>query len=174
MKIKDIKIDLKKLLLPALILVIIAQLCVPVYMMADRYDTLKNGEEYKFKVRPVDPYDAFRGRYVDLYLGPMDGGYGKYGIIKVDSSGFAKVKTITNQKPKDGAYIKSGSNDDWFELPIDRYYMDEKLAPKAEELMWSGDEAREAYVTVRVKNGKLVVSGLYVDGQAIEDVIKNS
>jgi len=171
MKIKDIKIDFKKLLLPVLILVILAQLFAPVYMMADRYDTLKNGVEYKFKVRPVDPYDAFRGRYVFLNVRQNISGSGKYGIIEVDSNGFAKVKKATDQRPQDGAYIKSKSNY-WFDLPIDRYYMDEKLAPEAEGLMWSG-KAKEAYVTVRVKNGKLVVSGLYVDGKAIEDVIKN-
>ncbi|MCL2164762.1 MAG: hypothetical protein FWH55_10325 [Oscillospiraceae bacterium] len=51
--------------------------------------------------------------------------------------------------------------------------VEEKLAPKAEELVWRRDVERVAYVTVRAKNGELVVSGLYLDGVAIEDTLRN-
>ena len=164
---------MKKLLLPALIAVIIIQLSVPVYMIFDKYDTLRTGEEFKFLVLPVDPYDAFRGRYVSLNLRQdiLYGG-GKYGLISVDSDGFAYIESITDEKPQTGAYIKSGSRD-WFIIPVDRYYMDEKLAPMADSLTRQRDLDENAYVAVRVKNGKIVVSGLFIGGTAIEDIILN-
>lgn len=161
---------MKKYLMPALIIVILIQLLTPVYMIADKYVVLKTGEEFKFKVYPVDPYDAFRGRYVSLNARQETGGPGKYGVISVDADGFAYISSISGDKPASGAYVKSGGRS-WFSLPIDRYYMDEKLAPKAEALTRQRENGEETYVTVRVKNGELIVSGLFINGVAIEKIL---
>ncbi len=164
---------MKKYLLPALVIMIVLQLFVPVYMIANKYDILRNGEEYKFKVAPVDPYDAFRGRYVWIsYRLPQDIYWkGMYGEITVGEDGFAEISKITNAKPREGAYVVS-KDKSHFTMPFDRYYMDERFAPRAERLTRSGSASENAYVTVRVKNGSLVVSGLYIDGVPIEDIIK--
>ena len=58
---------MKKTLLSVLIITILVQLFVPGYMIWGKYDVLKNGQEVKIKVAPIDPYDAFRGRYVSLW-----------------------------------------------------------------------------------------------------------
>ena len=163
---------MKKLLMPALIVLIIFQLLMPVIKIIDKYIILKTGIEFKFKVYPVDPYDAFRGRYISLNARQDLSSSGKYGIISVDGNGFANIISITENKPSSGHYVKSVKRE-WFTLPIDRYYMDEKSAPKAERLTQQRESGDEAYVTVRVKNGNLVISGLYIDGIAIEDIIKN-
>ena len=166
--------NFKKFLMPALIAAIILQLFVPVYMIIKKYDVLNTGEEFRFKVNPVDPYDAFRGRYVQLYYRQEIYGNGKYCVIKVDADGFAYITEITDEKPKNAAYVKSESRQ-WFSLPITRYYMDEKFAPKAESLVRQSqwEQEAETYVTVRIKNGELVISGLFIDGVSIEDIIKN-
>lgn len=162
---------MKKWLMPILVLVIIIQLFVPAYMIINKYDILKTGEEFKFRVDPIDPYDAFRGRYVSLYSRQEVNGNGKYGTIVVDEDGFARVGEILDQKPDTGTYVKSGSS--WrFSLPIDRYYMDEKFAPKAEALVQSTEQ--EAYVKVRIKNGALVISGLFLEDMAIEEIIRDN
>ena len=158
--------------MPALIAAIILQLFVPVYMIIKKYDILNTGEEFRFRVNPVDPYDAFRGRYVRLYSRQEVYGNGKYGVIKVDADGFANITEITDEKPENAAYVKSDSRQ-WFSLPISRYYMDEKFAPKAESLVRQREPGIETYVTVRIKNGELVISGLFIDGVSIEDIIKN-
>ena len=162
---------MKKLLLPAMIAVILIQLFVPVYMVINKYIVLKTGEEFKFRVSPVDPYDAFRGRYVSLYSEQNPGGSGKYGLIMVDTDSFAKIVSLSDKKPLNSPYVKSNTRK-WFSMPIDRYYMDEKFAPKAESLTRQRKPGEETYVTVRVKNGALVISGLYIDGTAIEDIIR--
>ena len=163
---------MKKLLFLALIAVIVIQLSVPVYMIVSKYVILKTGEEFKFWVNPVDPYDAFRGRYVSLFPQQEARGDGRYGLIVVDPNGFARISSITSEKPESGAYVKS-SKRSRFSLPIDRYYMDEKSAPKAEALTRQRGLEQTAYVTVRIKNGALIVSGLYIEGIAIEDIIRN-
>jgi len=159
---------MKKWLMPALITVIFIQLCVPVYIIANKYAVLKTGEEFKFKVSAVDPYDPFRGRYVAINAQPVSYRTGKYGAIEVGEDGFAYITSISDSKPASGAYVKSGSTRR-FQLPIDRYYMDEAFAPRAQALTWR----KNAYVTVRVKNGTLIVSGLFVDGITIEEIIRN-
>jgi len=162
---------MKKILMAALAALIIIQLFVPISGIIKKFNILKTGAEFKFKVYPVDPYDAFRGRYVSLNAQQRSNGSGKYGVIALDKDGFAEIIYISNNKPASGHYVTSIKRG-WFTLPIDRYYMDEKFAPKAERLTQRREAGTEAYVTVRVKNGTLVVSGLYIDGVAIEDIIK--
>jgi uncharacterized membrane-anchored protein len=140
-------------------------------MIGNKYNILRTGEEFKFRVSPVDPYDAFRGRYVTLYSRQEISGKGKYGTITVDEDGFAIVSSISDKKPTASSYVKSNDSP-WFSIPIERYYMDEKLAPIAEIRTRERKPGEEAYVTVRIKNGGLVVSGLYIDGVAIEDIIR--
>ena len=160
---------MKKRLLTALALAIALQWALPSYMIYHRYDVLRSGEIFYFSVNPVDPYDAFRGRYVHLYSPQEVSGYGKYGLITVGADGFARVTAITDEKPASGPYVKSDGGS-WFSLPINRYYMDEHLATKAEAYVQQSAADRETYVAVRVKNGDLVISGLYVDGVPIEEI----
>lgn len=164
---------MKKTLLSVLILTIFVQILIPAYMIWGKYDVLKNGEEIKVKVAPIDPYDAFRGRYVSLWYDDdmtYEQRQGKYGILEIDENGFAVVKKVVNEKPEDELYLTS-KNENYFYIPLDRYYMEETLAPKAEEML-SGE--KEAYVTIRIKGEKSVLSGLYIDGKPIEQVLTES
>lgn len=156
-----------------LIILIVVQLFVPIFMIANQYDILKNGEEVKFETKPVDPYDAYRGRYVSIWVDRNTQQKGVYGLLSVDENGFAKVESIQDTKPESGLYIKS-KDKKYYRLPIDRYYMDEKLAPKAERITQSTSKVQKTYVTVRIKNGKCVVSGLYVDDEKIEEYVKRA
>ena len=163
---------MRKILLPILILVMIIQLLVPSYMIWNRYDVLKNGEEVKFKVSLYDPYDAFRGRYVSIDVDNEWGGlyeysYGRYGVLKVDEKGFAKIESVSEKVPEGKLYITS-SDEDYFYFPHDRYYMEETLAPKAEKAI---EKVDNAYITVRIKNGKSVISGLYINGIPVEEYV---
>ena len=91
---------MKKTLLSVLIITIFVQILIPTYMIWGKYDVLKNGEEVKVKVAPIDPYDAFRGRYVSLWY-DNDLSYeqrqGKYGILEIDGEGFATVKKVEKE-----------------------------------------------------------------------------
>jgi hypothetical protein len=97
----------------------------------------KYGTEYKFEVAPIDPYDAFRGKYV--------------------------VINIIGEFPEEVGLTTA---------TFDRYYIDEKYAQKAEEMVSNGQE--KAYVTISVLGKKGVVTGLWVDGKTIEDYINEN
>jgi hypothetical protein len=109
---------MKKWVLYALCAVILIQLFVPAYMIYNKYDILRTGEEFMFRVNPIDPYDAFRGRYVALNARQSIRGNGRYGRITVGDDGFAYIDWITENRPASGAFVKSSSRDR-FTLPIE-------------------------------------------------------
>ena len=57
---------MERLILPLFILIAAAQIAVPVYMIFLYEDILKNGVPVRLQARPIDPTDAFRGKYVRL------------------------------------------------------------------------------------------------------------
>ena len=56
----------KKYLLIAFACMVLAQLAFPLKMILGREVSLLQGETFLMKVKPLDPYDAFRGRYVTI------------------------------------------------------------------------------------------------------------
>ncbi len=56
----------------ALVLVFLAQLAVPAILIGQNESWRAQGSLVRIPARPVDPYDAFRGRYLLLELtGPL-------------------------------------------------------------------------------------------------------
>lgn len=168
---------------------IVLQVALPISMIVKRESTLKDGASFRFKTAPVDPYDAFRGRYVAIRaeinkVSKPEGMNLKYrqkvyALLDVDEKGFAQVSKISMQKPNDSAYMIASvaypaGNDVALDLPIDRYYMEEKAATRAEQAYreHSRREKQDAYVVVRVKDGFAVIEGLYVGDQRIEDAVR--
>jgi hypothetical protein len=60
------------------------------------------------------------------------------------------------------------------ERGFDRYYTDEHLAPAAERAYWqhSSGETREAYITVRVREGLAVLEELYIAGKPVREFVQ--
>jgi uncharacterized membrane-anchored protein len=160
---------------------VVAQFAFPIVSIVGMNDVLLTGAEFRIKTRLVDPSDPFRGRYVaigvevdvpetlqyddvgegDLYVRLVEGsdGFGEAAeITRIPISGYGALK-LRNIR-----YVGSA-----LRLPFDRYYMQETAAPKAEAAY--NQERRDAYVTLRIKNGVGVVSGLYIDDIRIEDYI---
>ena len=170
-----------------LILVAAGQLAIPATMIRQRELTLRDGHVYKFRTQPVDPYDAFRGRFVALRLEPntapvasnatFERGATVYVALAEGPDGFAKFTGASREQPVGQDYLKvkaysSGGATVSVQLPFDRFYMEEKAAPAAErayrEHSRQGGE-RDAYVIVRVRDGQGVIENLYVDGQPIAE-----
>lgn len=155
-----------------------------------RYETiLNNGRQFRFKTQPVDPYDAFRGRYVALGIEENKTPLPKdlelryfqrvYVLIKEDDKGFAKISGLSVEHPKGDDYIQARVNFFSSEevnliLPFNRYYMEEKLAPAAEKAYREHNirGTQDAYITVRVKSGYAVVENLYIAGKPILEFLK--
>jgi len=170
------------LLIAAFAVMVAAQLAVPAGMILDREATLRQGAVYRFRTQPVDPYDPFRGRYVWLRLEPdsvpaakgmgLDDNLMAYAVLGTDADGFATVETLSDDRPEEGDYVRVhtyqyGAGDVYITWPIDRYYMEERLAPEAERAHRA--DPAEAWAQVRVLRGKAVLEELYIDGEPAAD-----
>lgn len=149
---------------------------------------LRSGEVFRFKLQPVDPVDAFRGRYVALRFAvdrapvPEDMPYMRqqkiYVPLVVDDEEFATFGMVDLQPPVDGAYLHLRSGVQYKDedgrpvlslaLPFQRYYMTEELAKEVDRSMWRRGR-RAAWVSVRVRNGTGVIEDLWVDGQPVRE-----
>src|SRR3954463_16177132 len=105
----------------ALIFLLVAavQLALPASRIFQYEQTLKEGRVFKFKTQPVDPYDAFRGRYVSLQFAAgvaewkggenlLDGAE-VFVRLETDAEGFAKYGEATLVAPESGDFIKARS-----------------------------------------------------------------
>ena len=165
------------------------QLAVPVYMITNREITLKHGTSFKFQTTPVDPYDAFKGKYVALSIKENTIALPKnlkvtrnqnvYVSIIEDEQGFAKVSGLSLACPKHNEFVKAKvryvtGNNVQLDFPFDRYYLDEFAAPEAEKVYRKFNRRgakKEAYITVKVRKGNAVIEGLFLDGRPVLEAV---
>jgi hypothetical protein len=168
----------------------LAQWSVPGDMIWQAETTLTGGTAFKFRTAPVDPYDAFRGRYVALGFAnsqaPITPGqsfhYGQdiYALLENGADGFARFSGVTSHPPANGAYLKVRSTSVIysgrvsFALPFDRFYVPEQLAPAAERAYREHSRlgAQDAYAIVRVREGVGLVENVYIAGKPLLDFAK--
>ena len=177
-----------RLLLGLFGLALCAQLAVPAAMILKRERTLAHGQAFKFRTAPVDPYDAFRGRYVALgfdrnsVAAPPGHDFARGQTVHVrlaeDADGFATFAEVLRDPPDAAPYLTTkiqyvGGDLVHLRLPFDRFYMDENEAPAAERAYWkySASSNRNAYVQVRIEKGFAVLEDLYVDGTPIREYL---
>ena len=175
-------------------IVVLIQLFVPAKMIFDRENVLATGTEYKFKTQPVDPSDPFRGKYITLNY-EMDKAKSK-GLswergetilvyIDRDSLGYAKIHDVSKGELSiDKDYIEAKVTWNYgdssivnFELPFDRYYMEESKAKPAEDIYREynrrGNANSETYALVAIKNGQSVLKDVFINDRPIIYYIKN-
>lgn len=146
---------------------------------------LASGKPYKFKVRPVDPADPFRGRYIVLNFEANSFKvaaenrfvYGRsiYVLLGTDSAGFAMIRDVSLTEPASGDYVKASldyprydKHEIVIDYPFETFYMEESKAPKAERaLSGRADSLRSVYAKVYVKNGESAIENVYVNDQPL-------
>ena len=165
-------------------LVGLAQLAVPASLIWKREQTLRRGSVWKFRTAPVDPVDAFRGRYVALEFEvegqqiapPPDTDYGQTVFVTLRQSvdGFAEIDQVLTGRPAGDDFIEAELRGKTVSLPFDKYWVTERDAPAAEAayLAQSRREKRNAFVTVRVFRGDAALEQLYLDGLPLGEYLR--
>ncbi len=182
----------KKILFPAFALLVLAQLFVPAKMILHQEDILNSGQAYKFKTAPIDPYDPYRGKYINLAFDAntfevskeSEWDYNELVYVKLttDDNGFAKIQDISREKPDDQSdYVQANS---WgktgvgkklrVRYPFNRFYMEESKALEAEETYRASrrDSSMVAYALVKVKNGEAVLENVFINDVPIQEVVE--
>jgi len=175
-----------------LLFVIVAgiQWIVPMQMMRDSQDTLTSGAKFKFRLAPVDPVDPFRGNYLDLnfdisrvkVVAPPHWAAGDqvFVVLEEDANGFARVNRLSRETPDPDvdfieSRVRSVVGEDslvvFIEYPLDRYYINEKLAGPIEDLIIENqrDTTKINHALVRVRSGDAILEELYIDGVPVSE-----
>lgn len=186
----------------------VAQLAAAGWSIARFESTLASGAAYRIRTIPVDPADAFRGRYVavqpaitiakpiasdtERLLARLLSGEEGYVLLTTGADGFARAAQVLAEPPAEGDYLKiarvwqqwnqagqpgGGATSAGYTVAFsfDRYYMNEAAAPEAQRRYADAmrrDAASEAWLAVRVKDGVGVIEGLFIDGVAIEEILR--
>jgi len=180
---------MKTLRLGLFIVVALLQLSVPASAIWNRHRTLTQGRIWKFRTAPVDPVDAFRGRYIALGFvadevprsEPLETTGKIYAVLKEGPDGFAEVETLSSTPVLGDNVIKVGTgywdrnnNIQNIVFPFNRYWVTEKIAPEAERAYVANSrrQRQNAYLTVRVRDGDTAVEELYIDNQRLRDYLR--
>ena len=179
---------MKPLKLALWIVLALAQLAIPAWMIMGQERVLREGRQIKIQTRPVDPADLFRGRYVALGFAveqvprdrapetvEYDGTF--YLELREGPDGLAEAVALTKEKPAGELVLPVTVN---FvspemvgvELPFNRYYMDENAAPAAEREYRNRAADMESWVTVRILNGRAVIEELYIGGKPVREFLR--
>lgn len=165
-------------------LVACAQLAVPASLIWKREQTLRQGTVWKFRTAPVDPVDAFRGRYVALefetegqeILPPanIESGQSVFVTLRANAEGFAEIDQVLPERPASNDFIEVLLNGKTVSLPFDKYWVTERDAPAAEAAYraQSQREKRNAFVTVRVFRGDAAMEQLFLDNQPLGEYLR--
>lgn len=172
-------------------IVAVTQLAVPAWMICEREWTLRQGQLFKFKTQPVDPADAFRGRYIWLRLEPEsvamrsgnDWGANQkaYAVLGTDTNSFAAVLRLEKNAPADRpalpvriSWCDAKQGKAYIRWNLDRYYMTEDQAPAAERAYreHSRRTNQTCFVTVRVRGQSAVIENLFIANQPIREFLK--
>lgn len=180
---------------------------LPVWQMVQAQAVLTQGKAYRFETEPVDPADAFRGRYIALGFKAaqteverdFNADYGRkfYAVLGVDENGFGKIERLESRKPSGEDYVKVRGlylqTEDCaipapdreppaclplekplfrVQFPWDRFYMNEKAAPKAEEAYRKAPgNQKKTWAVIRVRGDASVVENVYLGGQPIQNAV---
>ena len=184
---------MKKIIIPAFIVVALAQWIVPGSLIWDREEVLRRGKTFRFQTEPVDPSNPFKGKYISLRFKEneitlpgtkevFENGQEVYVVLKVEN-GFAGIQQLSVHKPSPGtdfvtASIYYSSPDTsattvFIKYPFEEYYMDEYKAPKAEDVYFKSlrDTTQKTYAQVKVWKGRTVIEDVFIGKMPIEELI---
>jgi uncharacterized membrane-anchored protein len=173
-------------------LMVVLQWYIPGRMIFYKERILVEGTEYRFRTEPFDPYDAFRGKYVQLVFrqttiqmkDSADWNQGDviFALLSTDSSGYAQVTELRKEEPgEDVDYLKvisgyvyqdSAATSVSIDYPFDRFYMEESKAAAAGDAYNEAltDTSKITYALVLVHHGEGVVKDVFIDGVPIKEV----
>jgi uncharacterized membrane-anchored protein len=144
-----------------LVALVVGQLALVAFAVAPQLSARTTGDEFTFRVQPIDPIEPGRGRYVQLgypdlqdpradwiepgTLGTIeDGENGDLYVVIVEQDGVWVADRMTRTRPDSGTFMKCRAQ--WqIRCGIESLFVNENRAPKLED-----DLADGAYATVRI------------------------
>jgi uncharacterized membrane-anchored protein len=182
---------MKNIFVVGFVIMVVAQWAAPLSMILESEKTIEEGREYRFKTRPVDPSDPFRGKSIildfeaDRYISKdtMQTTFPQYSMVYAtlgkDDKGFARVDRLSATPPDMVDYIPVE-----FQYALDsvaslrfefnEFYLEESKASEAEQLYWQSrfDSTMVCYAKVKVLDGDAKLVDVIVNDSSIVDIVR--
>ncbi len=164
--------------LVGILIISVIQLTFPLYFIAAKENIIETGKEYAFRIEPVDPYNFFQGRYVELNIPVMQvkvpnwNEFKRYDMVYVEfkqTSLGAEISGISKKKSRNAIKLKLYDKPNEFmhiRLPFKKFFMEENKA-KNVELQLTRISKVGSFVHVRVKNGDFVLIDISSNGKSL-------
>jgi hypothetical protein len=180
-----------KLLFVAFAVVAMAQLVVPGWMISSMADIAKTGNVFNFKVSQNRTGASLQGSYIWLTFEARkfkvdkkdwDKSQNVFVTFANDSLGFARVKSVTKEKPtgtndwvKAMAYLNlKDSSFIWLTYPFSNYYVPNANTREAEKIFnkMLDDTMKTITLKINIRENQFLAGDLMVDSVKVSEVLK--
>jgi len=188
---------MRRALLAVFVLAVALQWAVPLASIREREKILREGDVIKIPCRAPDPYDPLRGRYLAIEpletLLPEQFGIDfkrkqpVFALLQLGADGLHHVQGLQASEPPSASnttklYIPvtvsryfGKPNQTRIQWPISRFYVNENMAPAADE--WLRKNTRHSKTVVaeaRLLRGQVVLSDISLDGKSFRESLKEN
>lgn len=157
-------------------------------MQIRTYEKVKTeGVTMSFKCIAPDPFDPVRGRFLavralpDSFDAAVDADFARgeevYALLEMGPDALVAIKSLTRDRPASGAFVKvtceySSGKTTRIRWPFDRFYVNERVAPKADEWYRKNIGGTKSVTAgVCVLDGKAVLVDLKLDGKSFGEIL---
>jgi hypothetical protein len=171
---------------------VVAQWLVPLLGVWRQERVIARGVPVRIRCTAPDPYDPLRGRYLAIRpeeteapapVLPPRRTVPVWATLIVGADGLARIGSLSLEPVRGPTVIRLVARQAWesdgrestravVDWPFDRFYLSERLAPAADELV--ADRLREGEQPVaefRLLDGRGVLTDLLLDGVSIRDLV---
>lgn len=175
---------LKKYTKKFFLILVVLQIMTLLSLAWDWERTVSLGKEYKFQLKPTtiaisrDDYFYFsfkedHGVFEDE-LKNLSTYSDAYALLTKDTSGYAKIIKIVKNKPNDVDYVKvniSYISDGiaYLRFPFNKYKVS-SLGSEPKHVD-PANKRTDGYATVKIKDGNVVISGIYFDNKPMSEFL---
>ena len=176
----------------------LAQWLVPLVGVWQHERIIARGVVVRFDCAAPDPYDPFRGRFLavrpaeTMVLAPEGIGQSADGANRImvpvwatlvaDEHGLSHIKSLSLEPVSGPTVIRlgarlsgetNGAKMVMISWPLDRFYLNERLAPDADRLVAERlGRGKPPVAEIRLLDGQAVLTDILLDGVSIRETVK--
>ena len=164
----------------------------PILQISAHSKVMNEGKEIRLPIEPRDPYDPFRGRYINIGFSRERLTIEKkddwrknqvFATFAEDENGISYLSDISETRPLHPDYVIAGRT--WsgngektsISLPIDRFYLNEDIAPKAEQAYNDAVRSQSGHsctAVLRIHRGRVLIVNVLIDDTPIAEYARNN
>lgn len=178
------------------VIVGLAQLSIPLYMIWNKEQTIRKGNSFLFEITPIDPTHPLKGKYITLNYLPatftpknsINNTLPVYAILGKNKKNEFVIRDLVNNPPKNTSNYIPVTFSNWATekdtnrsiysdtytifFPFTEFYMEESKAPRAEEIYRSLNQntTQKAYAVVSIYKGDAAITDVIINGRSIVEL----